>query len=721
MAEAVETTAQSEVRIETRSAILASAATAVALALFFEFTDAPLVSSAFALIILAVCALAWAVSSLNGRAGTWFFVAGLTALAFFAIDWLQVDLAAALLPIPGGLAMALIGWQAGTLVALIESGLIVFAPHLLGDLDPTPTAFVLIAIWATLATLGGVYHKIVHLERWLLTSYDNLQTLLAEVRDQKAELEQTKDNWAHAVRQLALANERLGALRLVAEQARKAKADFVAKVSHEFRTPLNIIVGMVNLMAENPAIYGGAFPPRAQEHLEIVHRNCQHLASLVDDVLALSQAEAGCLVMHRDWIDLMDVIETARVVVQPLVQEKGLTLRISGPTDLPQVYCDRVRVRQVVLNLLSNAARFTEQGSIAVTVRRHDAHVVISVTDTGPGISPDDAERIFEPFTRVSGDLVPEKRGTGLGLSISRQFVELHGGRMWLETELGAGTTFFLELPIAPPPPHTARSGHQIMEHWPWMERASWTDLSGLVAKPRIVICSETHDLHAEMARGSDEIELIDTQELAQALRELERCPAHALVISDDSPNALLELVKRASHTSPSTPVIGCCYHPRLADIEAAGAVNYLTKPVTCPTLSAAIRTLGAPVRRVLVVDDEADARELLTLMVRTLNGASEVKAVASGEEALAELRAHPWDLLLLDVLMPDMDGWQMLALMNADERIREIPVLMVSAQDLQEGPPTSDMLVATIGEGLPLSKLADYSRAFSTLMLQAD
>jgi CheY-like chemotaxis protein len=292
---------------------------------------------------------------------------------------------------------------------------------------------------------------------------------------------------------------------------------------------------------------------------------------------------------------------------------------------------------------------------------------------------------------------------------------------MWLETELGAGTAFFLELPIAPAPPHTARGGHQIIEHWPWMERGSWTDLSGLVAKPRIVICSETDDLHAEMARGSDEIELVDTREMAQALQELERCPAHALVVNDDCPDALLELVRQASHKSPSTPVIGCCYHPSLADIEAAGAVSYLTKPVTCARLKAAARTLDRAIRRVLVVDDEPDARELLTLMARTLDEAPEVKAVASGEQALAELRAQPWDLVLLDVLMPDMDGWQVLALKNADERIRGIPVLMVSAQDLREGPPTSDVLIATIGKGLPLSKLVDYSRAFSTLMLQAD
>jgi CheY-like chemotaxis protein len=292
---------------------------------------------------------------------------------------------------------------------------------------------------------------------------------------------------------------------------------------------------------------------------------------------------------------------------------------------------------------------------------------------------------------------------------------------MWLETELGAGTTFFLELPIAPPPPHAARSGHQIMEHWAWVERTSWTDLSGAAAKPRIVVCSQTREFYGEMARGSDDIELVDTQGLAQALRELDRCPAHALIISDDCPNTLLELVKRASHSSPSTPVIGCCYHPRLADIEAAGAVNYLTKPVTCASLNTAVRTLDRPIRRVLVVDDEPDARELLTLMVRTLDGASEVKAVAGGEQALAELRAHPWDLLLLDVLMPGMDGWQMLALKNADERIKGIPVLMVSAQDLQEGPPTSDVLIATIGEGMPLGKLVDYSRSFSTLMLQAD
>ncbi len=182
-----------------------------------------------------------------------------------------------------------------------------------------------------------------------------------------------------------------------------------------------------------------------------MRRNCEHLASMINDVLDLSQIEAGRLALHKEWVDWHEVIERALVIVRPLLAKKGIALHLSIPDDLPRIYCDRTRIRQVILNLLSNATRFTDEGSITVTVRAESQYVVISVCDTGPGISAEDASRIFEPFQQGSFQQRRDQGGSGLGLSISKQFVELHGGRMWLQSEPGRGSTFSFRIPTSSP------------------------------------------------------------------------------------------------------------------------------------------------------------------------------------------------------------------------------------------------------------------------------
>jgi len=405
--------------------------------------------------------------------------------------------------------------------------------------------------------------------------------------------------------------------------------------------------------------------------------------------------------------------------VRPLVEKKGLSLQVKIPADLPEIYCDRTRVRQVILNLASNAARFTEEGGITIHAMAQDQHVVVSVADTGPGILPEDAERIFDPFCQGTGNLWRDKGGSGLGLSISKQFVELHGGRIWLESEPGIGTTFSVELPISPPMEHVVRPGHQIREDWVWLKRASRASLSDAHHRPRVVVCDETGDLYPAFTRYFDEVEFVDTRGLAEAARVLQRCPAHAVVLNTASPDDLWPLVERARIEMPDTPVIGCSVPPQVERALEAGAVDYLTKPVTRADLEGAMQVVGKPVGHVLVVDDDPDVLQLFTRMLRACDGTLEVTAASSGEQALDELCSKPPDLVLLDIVMPEMDGWQVLALKGRDEMMRDIPVVLVSAQDPREQPLASQALVATMGSGLSLNKLLRCSLEISALLLQ--
>ena len=716
---------ESELRIPVRSVIIVLTVLALAVQPLSETLLAPPLRVQWRnciLILYALLVFAWLLDGWKPWAANWFVVVSLVAIVWLANDWQGTPGTLALMAVPTGLVAVLIGLPAALATALGETTLLLLLPGAIGaGIDWAATGVALLAIWATLGVMAAAYHHIHAVARWSWEYYQNAQGLLEEARDRKAQLEQALDDLTHANRQLALANERTAALRLIAEEAQKTRAAFVARVSHEFRTPLNMIVGLVGLMVESPEVYSQRLPPEVLEDLRIVRRNCEHLSSMVSDVLDLSQAESGRLALHRERVDLAEIIDGALAVVHPLTEKKGLGLQVTVPDDLPKIYCDRTRIRQVILNLVSNAARFTEEGGITIHVAEQELHIIVSVADTGPGILPEDVERVFEPFCQGTGTLWRDKGGSGLGLSISKQFVELHGGRIWLESELGVGTTFFVQLPISPPMAHIVRPGHSIREDWVWVERTSRAKLPGLPSRPRVVICDETGDLYPALTRYSDDVEFVDVRSLAQVTRELQECPAHAVVLNAVSPDNLWPLVERAGPEMPDTPVIGCAVPPQMERAWKVGAVNYLIKPVTRPVLEEAIRAVGKPVRRVLVVDDDPDVLQLFTRMLQTCDGTLEVMTASSGEQALAELRGSLPDLVLLDIIMPEVNGWQVLAAKSQDDAIKDIPVILVSAQNPREQPLASRALLVTMGEGLSLSKVLRCSLELSALLLQPD
>jgi signal transduction histidine kinase/CheY-like chemotaxis protein len=676
----------------------------------------------FAPLLYALVAVAWWLDGRKPEIGRWVTVVALVTIIHLASRWLDISEALVLTVMPIALAAPLINLRASTILAVIETLLLMALPHTVVTRgDGVIVGITLTVMWGILGVMYAIYRPAYQLGRRSWEYFEQAQALVTETRDHKVALAQSVDDLTHANRQLALANERLAALRAIAEEAQKTKVAFVAKVSHEFRTPLNMIVGLVGLLVESPELYGQEIPPAVLEDLRIVHRNCEHLSSMINDVLALSQAEAGHLTLYRERVDLAEMVDRALVTIHPLLEKKGLSLETAIPDDLPLIYCDRTRIRQVILNLVSNAARFTEEGGIKVDVVRRDQHVIVSVTDTGPGISPDDAERIFEPFCQGSDRLWRDKGGSGLGLSISKQLVELHSGRIWLESKPGIGTTFSFELPISSPIAHVAQPGHQIKQEWIWRERTSRADLPDSHYGPRVVLCDRTGDLYPALSRYSGKVELVDTRDLPQAIEELERCPAHAVVVNAPSLDDLWPWVERARQEMPETPIIGYAVPPRLEHTLKARAVDYLIKPVSRKDLERVIQAVGRPVRRVLVVDDDPDVLQLWTRMLHASDPALDVVRVSGGMEALDELHHRRPDLMLLDVLMPDISGWEILERKNRDEAIQDVPVVLVSAQDLISRPLSSEALLVSIGDGLSLGKLMACSLRVSELLLRPD
>jgi signal transduction histidine kinase len=228
------------------------------------------------------------------------------------------------------------------------------------------------------------------------------------------------------------------------EDASRHKSQFLANMSHELRTPLNAILGYTELIGDK--IYGEV-PEKINEVLERVQKNGRHLLGLINDVLDLSKIEAGQLALHLTDYSFGDVVQAVASSVGSLAAEKQLELTVDVAPELPTGRGDERRISQVLLNLVGNAIKFTDKGKVAVRVSASDGTFLAAVADTGPGIKKEDQEKIFEEFQQSDGSLTKNKTGTGLGLAIAKNIVELHGGRIWVESVLGEGSTFFLSLP----------------------------------------------------------------------------------------------------------------------------------------------------------------------------------------------------------------------------------------------------------------------------------
>ena len=251
---------------------------------------------------------------------------------------------------------------------------------------------------------------------------------------------------------IALENARAYALeREAAERLReldRSKRRFLANMSHELRTPLTNIIGFTRLLLKG---IDGPLTEQQRQDLEIIYHNSQHLLGLINDLLDLSQIEAGLMELQFREVDLAELIRSVMSTASALVRGKRVALREEIAPDLPTVRADPARIRQVLLRLMANAAKYTDQGSITVRAWTSNGKVMVSVSDTGVGIPPEDLERIFERFEQGGAEDGRRTNGAGLGLSLSKEFVEMHGGQIWVESEVGKGSTFTFSLPLHPP------------------------------------------------------------------------------------------------------------------------------------------------------------------------------------------------------------------------------------------------------------------------------
>jgi len=643
----------------------------------------------------------WLLLSRWHHARLWALVLGYLAITFLSAHWLGSAAIPCFLAVPTALATLLVGARPGFVISMIMSVFLLADATLLGDAGLLSRLVALAVMWATQALTWTALRVI----EWSSAKYEEMRGLLVAARDQRVQLKQIQADLVQANLELTRLSDRLSVMRRVAEDAHRAKQEFVANVSHELRTPLNMIIGFSEMIVGTPHAYGDDIPPALLADLEVVLRNSHHLSNLIDDVLDLSQIETDRMALTKERVDLHTIVEDATTAVRPLFESKGLRLETNIPKDLPPVLCDRTRIREVVLNLLSNAGRFTEHGGVSVQAWRDGSAVVASVADTGPGIAPEQVGKLFKPFEKLHTSTDRRYGGTGLGLSISKSFVEMHDGRMWLESEEGAGSTFFFRLPVDPPTP-----AHGGIARWfnPYTRHEKRTRPSSAPVaepRPRFVVMESGSFLLKLLTRYLDNIEVVPVVSVEEAFQELSRVPSQALLVHD---TAMADALRSFNTSSLpyDTPAIICSIPGIGGAAGALGVSQYLVKPVSSRALLDALDGLKMSGKTVLIVDDERDALRLFRRILVSSERGYRVLRASSGEEGLEILREEHPDAMLLDLIMPGMDGFQVLAAKEQDPALRDIPVLVVSALDPAGQSIVSDGLAITQGGGLSMNRL---------------
>ncbi len=546
---------------------------------------------------------------------------------------------------------------------------------------------------ALLETMGAIGSQIGQfIERQQAEA--GLKRYAQELEQAKAGLEENAARLAALVKELEAAKRR-------AEDATRAKSEFLANVSHEIRTPLNAVMGMTELALET------RLSAQQREHLSTVRRSAESLLDLLNDLLDFSKIEARKLELDHVEFSLRDVLEHATKVLAVRASEKHLELACHIHPEVPELLLgDPARLRQIITNLVSNAIKFTERGEVlasveTVSVAPGEIVLHFKVSDTGIGIAPEKQVRIFEAFAQADASTARKYGGTGLGLSISTELIKLMGGRIWLESEVGRGSTFHFtarfEAGRAPAAPAGA------------LEPSSLHHLPVLVVDDSTI---NRRILDEMLTRWQMKPTLAESGRQALALLEMASragTPYRLALLDAHMPEmdgfALAAHIKRRRRLARTTLMMltSAGQAGDVARCRRLGINAYLTKPVRqADLLDAIIRTVaparGAaarharakrlqPVRRlrVLLAEDNPVNRQIVVHMLR--HHGHSVKAVENGRQVLEMLAREAFDILLLDLEMPEMDGLETAAIIREREKVTggHLPLVALTAHALEE------------------------------------
>ncbi len=468
--------------------------------------------------------------------------------------------------------------------------------------------------------------------------------------------------------------------RKLAEEANNLKSRFLSMVSHELRTPLNLIVGLSEMLLQKREQGQRSLPGPYRKDIEQIYASAQHLGRLIRDVLDLASSEVGQLRLANELLDLSETLEMVAATGRQLADEKGLAWRDALPETKLWVWGDRTRLRQVALNLVSNAVKFTSHGEVSLQVEIKYGKAVVLVSDTGLGISPDEQVLIFDEFRRSEQASARGYGGLGLGLAISKRLVEMHGGEIGVRStgEEGAGSTFYFTLPLIEP--ETIHSEDQLLPLGLEEKVLLLTNQSGSGER-----------LRDHLIQKGFEVSMVQIDQGDDWLSPLLKAPPGAVVLDMAIAPAQGWNVLKMLKENPTTRTIPLLFYSLTKDKGAMLELDYLTKPVGMAELGLALeyQKLTADESKTekvfLIVDDDPATLEMHVRIVQSQLGAHKVLKARNGREALEVMQQQRPDLVLLDLMMPELDGFGVLEAMREKDGTRDIPVIVLTGQILTE------------------------------------
>jgi signal transduction histidine kinase/DNA-binding response OmpR family regulator/PAS domain-containing protein len=452
------------------------------------------------------------------------------------------------------------------------------------------------------------------------------------------------------------------------QEVDQLKSQFLANMSHELRTPLNSIIGFSRVILKG---IDGPVTDMQHQDLTAIYNSGQHLLGLINDILDLARIEAGKMELNFEEVKLSEMVNSVLSTAKGLVKEKPIQLVSKIPADMPTVRGDTMRVRQVLINLLSNASKFTDEGTITVEALVHRGpngkpEALINVIDTGPGISQEGQEKLFKAFSQVDGSATRKSGGSGLGLSICANLVQLHGGRISVHSAEGKGSTFWFTLPLFNQPEEAIPEDKKV--------------ILAIDDDPQVISLYERY-------LNPQGYHVVPVTDPAKAKEKILEIKPYAVTLDIMMPNIDGWTVLTTLKSDPETrhyPVVICSIMEQSDKGFNLGASDYLVKPILEEDIVNAISKLNRDgnIREIMVIDDDPND---LRLMEKILKAQGQYKPILmeGGRKGWEAMNTLPPDAIILDIFMPEMDGFTILEKMRENPILRDIPVLVVSGGGL--------------------------------------